>query len=445
MNRRGVALVVVVVLAIGFGAWWLSSLPVEVNSSPPAPIAERVEVQPPPPIQPPPPEPVVMSPPRVLAEPDAGMLAELEIEVVQNGEQLIGVRVELEGPGGRVSRPTDVMGFARFTLPTGSWRITEPALPERIVPYDGGSYDDWAAAIRRTTTAPIEVTAPLTRYRHLMPTLGKFRIRVVDERNQPVIGAEIGFGGFGISEKKFSDHRGELTVETTAEVLQVQARSGSRRSMLRTATAKEVTTLVLEEWTQLKVDTTPTSGGCLYVRVMYRDEVVAVGCFSESILVPVGNLSVLARRNIKGSTYSGRARTDTKAGIENVLEIALSPTPPITGRLVDATGQPMPGLQVLVRLVQFVDARDLGALEAQQHREPILNAVVRRDGGFVGRFAGGTRTNRLGEFSWAPGVGGGPDPIFQVMVVGLWQTKADPVLVKLDDAPLEIEVEPAHR
>lgn len=445
MNRRALAWVGAAVVFIIVAAWWLTTLPAEVNPSPPSEVVERVELPAPPgpQVAPPVAEPVAAAPTALRAEPDAGVLAEVEIEVVQNWKQLIGVRVELAGPGGRVSRPTDVMGFARFTLPPGSWRITRPELPLRLLPYDGGSRDAWLAESERASAPPLEVTAPLTRYRLELPTLRKFRGRVVDCRGQPVIGAEVRWGGLGVLEKKFSDPLGGFAVETAAEVLRVQASFGSARSMVRTARPDEVITLVLEEWTQLKVDVSGAGYGHAFVRVSHRDEIVALGLDDEWLQVPVGALSVLARRSLRGRPHSGKGPVDAKAGIENHLELELHPTPPITGTLVDADGRPMPGLGVHLRQVEYVEAPS--SVKEPGAWQTTLATIVRRGDGGVPALTATTRTNHLGEFAWMPGVGRSPDPVFQVIVVELWQAKADPVLVQLDDAPLEIVVEPVAR
>lgn len=108
------------------------------------------------------------------------------------------------------------------------------------------------------------------------------------------------------------------------------------------------------------------------------------------------------------------------------MEIELKRTPPISGVLVDAAGNPMRGLGVAILEV-----------------DP-TTVMLRGDGGIGAQLASvTTRTNERGEFSWEPRAITSPDPLYQVAVVELWQAKADPVLVRLDDAPLSIVVEPA--
>lgn len=422
MNRRALAWVSAVVLAIVAVAWWLSAQAEVVEVPRPSePIVERAEAPAPPApvLEPPsPPEPVVVQPP---APPDAG-LAEVEIEVFEGPKQLVGVRVELEGPGGRVSRPTDIMGFARFNLPTGSWRITAPRRSRSVPPLAGGSRADWLAA----QTTPLEVTAPVTRFRLELPVVRKIRGRVVDSQLQPAPGVDVSWAPFG-TEKRSTDTLGEFTIETTEPSVEVQAKRGTSRSMVRTANPGDpAITLVLEEWTQLKVDVTGGwGGGRARVRVLHRDEAVAHGYDDEPLLVPAGSLSVWARRNVLGRMHSGRALIDAKVGIVNRVEVVLTPTPPLKGTLVDDTGRPMTGLGVQIREV-----------------DPTTIAL-RTDGGVQPpRAAASTRTNHLGEFSYMPPVTKSVDPLYQVMVVELWRTQADPVLVKLDDAPLNIVVEP---
>lgn len=402
---------------------------------PPAPVVELVPVRSAAPLTP-----VVVTPPPVDAPPDAGMLAEVVIELVQNGQQLIGTRVELEGPGGRVSRPTDVMGFARFTLPTGSWRIIKPRLTERPVPYDGGSERDWALAVEQSTTVPLEVVAPLTQFRHELPSTWRYRLRVVDARGAPVLGARVSWGSLGRTQ--LSDALGEVTFETTEPTVQVQASVGSARSIVRTAAPGQLTTLVLEEWTHLEVKVTGGTGSA-FIRVMHRDEIVAAGFFGEPIQVPVGVLSVLARRNLKGRVHSGKARVEARAGLMNKVDLELSPSPPITGKVVDASGRAMPGVGVHVREVALAELLEI----ARERPGADLDAIgaqlkLRADGGTSG-LAASVRTDSAGEFAWTPTSTSGPDPLFQVVVVELWRTRAETVLVKLDDAPLTVEVVPA--
>jgi hypothetical protein len=287
---------------------------------------------------------------------------------------------------------------------------------------------------------PLIVTAPLTRYRVELPTEWVLRGRVVDRNNHPVVRAEVSWAPFGNLDQTVTDMQGEFSIRTTEPALRVRASRGATRSMLRSAGPGQPLTLVLEEWTQLKVTSTPDSGGCLFVRVMHRDEIVAVGCDGEPMLVPVGQLSVLARRSIKGRALSGRARIESRAGIENRLEVELGPTPPITGTLVDSSGNPMPGVALHIRQLEWLEPRAALGFPGE---EPALNALLRRADAGVPALSATTRTNNLGEFSWQPTFGRTPDPIFQVVVLEMWQARADPVLVKLDDAPLSIEVEPA--
>lgn len=414
MSRRGVALVVGVVLAIGLGAWWLSALPVEVDPAPPPAVAERVEgPAPPPPIQPiapePEPEPVLVAQPSAPLEVDAGLMADVEIEVFKGGKQLIGVRIELDGPGGRVSRPTDVMGYARFTLPVGKWRVVDPQL-----------------RLDRANDLVLDVTPPLSRFRVDLPMEWTLRGRVVDNQMRPVPGARVSYPFFTYTEEITTDPGGEFAIRTTEPSLQVQAKRGTSRSLMRMAGPGEPITLVLEEWTQLKVEVTNKRDAQPRIRVLHRNEIVAVGIDDEWLQVPVGHLEVLARAKVWGQMQSGKAQVDTKTGGENRVQIELKPTPPISGVLLDIAGNRMPGLGVAILEV-----------------DP-TTVMLRGDGGIGAQLASvTTRTNERGEFSWQPRKLSSPDPLYQVAVVELWQAKADPVLVRLDDAPLSIVVEPA--
>lgn len=420
-----------VVAAIVGGAWWLSASPVEVLPPPPVgPVVPAVEVLPVVAVAP-----VVVSPPPGVEAPDAGAMAEVVIELVQNGQQLIGTRVELEGPGGRVSRPTDVMGFARFTLPTGSWRIIKPRLPARAVAYDGGSKRDWDLAVEQTTTVPLEVVAPLTQYRHELPSLWRYRVRVVDGRGAPVTGASVVFGSTSL--QALTGALGEATFEATERAIQVQARLGDSRSIVRALTPDRLVTLVLEAWTYLDVKVKGPAGASSFVRVMHRDEIVNAGLLGEPMPVPVGSLSVLVRRKVKGSVISGKARIDTREGQLNVLEVELTPAAPITGKVVDGSGRPLPGVGVSFREVTLPVSDSDALIEAIEYQ-----ALAQRDGR-IARLPASTRTDASGAFSWMPDLSRSADPLFQVIVVETWRNSTDPVLVRLDDAPLIVEAEPA--
>ena len=429
MNRRALAWVSAAVVAIVAVAWWLSAN----DAVAPTRVAEQSK-RPATPVQAPV-IPVVPSTP-ILPElepiapviPDAA-LAEVEIEILEGwGKKAIGVHVELEGPGGAVSRPTDIMGYARFTLPTGSWRITAPG-SRRVfrMPSDGEIPWDWHATLEQSRSAPLEVTAPISRFRLLLPTVWRVGGRVVDSEREPAPGATVSWAPFGPLDTRVTSTDGSFTIETTEETVLVQAKRGSARSRSRAVSPREHSvTLVLEEWTQLKVDVNSSGGDRGRVRVLHRDELIAHGSDDEPLLVPVGHLTLLARRNVRGHVHAGKAEIDTKAEIINHVEVDLSPTPPLRGTLVDGEGRPMAGLGVFVREV-----------------DPTTIALRSNGGVQPPRAAASTITNHLGEFTWMPHLTRSADPVYQVMVVELWRTQADPVLVRLDDAPLNIVVEPA--
>lgn len=420
MNRRALAWVSAAVLLIAAGAWWLTTLEVQQPQVVPSPPEVASLVAPP---SPPPALPVV--PPPVV---DAGqplVLAEVEIEVVQDGQRLVGTRVELEGPGGTVSRPTDVMGFARFTLQEGPWRVTDP--PRRVGPsprVDAGVYRDPVALralqeeLDRARTTPLEVRAPLTRLRLELPRVELLAGRVVDERGAPVPGAAVA--------GKTTGRDGTFSIETFGEVVVLQARLGARRSVPRTLKAPGPVELVLQDWTRLHVEVVGPRGGSAIVQVRQHDDVIIVGWEDDSFWVPVGQLDLLARRNVKGRIFSGRASVKVEADQENEAVVVLRPSPPLRGRLLTTTGAALGGLTL--------EARELDMSRGAQ----------RPDGGveweIVSRVSG--TTDHLGEFSLLPPLTRSADPVYQLEVMGLWQATRT-VLVRIDDAPVELEIAPA--
>lgn len=409
MNRRALALVGAAVVLIAGGTWLLLASEVEA----PTPVIEA-QVPPAPPALPIAHEPVaaVIALPRAEAV-DAGVLAEVEIEVVEGGKQMIGVRVELEGPSGRVGRPTDVMGYARFTLEPGAWRITSPRRRlTRATAVDGG---------RDTFSTPLEVRAPLTRFRLELPVIHLVRGRVIDLQGAPVPGATVKWAPaefVGVDET-LSDTFGQFTLKTLAEKVLVEARLGQSRSIRRSLGVEGNITLTLEPWTPLQVDVTGGGAEVARVRVFRNDEQVAEGLSTERLWVPMGELKVRARRKWRASIYSGMTSIVLKPQMVAITEVALSPSPPLRGRVVNAAGLPVPGLSLEVR-------------ELERREEGTEVVVVDILHGLTGH---------QGEFSIVPSVSRSVDPVYLLSVAGLWRTTRQ-VLVRIDDAPLEVAVEP---
>ncbi|MDP1826075.1 MAG: carboxypeptidase-like regulatory domain-containing protein [Archangium sp.] len=431
MNRRALAWVSAAVVAIVGVSWWLSAevaAPLPVPGPIVEPVASPQSVAIPALLVPTPlPEPVD-------AAVDAGsaVLAEVEIEVYENGRRLVGARVELEGPGGRVGRPTDIMGFARFTLAEGPWRVTQPERRARVPRIDGGKWRDIELALERARTTPLEVRAPLTRLRIDLHTLKRVRGRVVDLRGRPVPGAAITSRRYELDADAIvgvSRGDGSFVFETEDDPVLIQAHFDRARSTLRGAGADE-TTLVLEPWTTLKVQVQgPFSDVPAHVRVLHRGDFAAGGRSDEPILVPVGALELLARRGANGAVFSGKASTTTTMWRdENEAQISLSLAAPLRGMVVDTSGQPMPGITVVARELDFA-----AQLQLADGGSPATEEI----------YGPSTVTDPLGEFKlpW-PGLRSAV-PVYMVAVTGLWRTHRL-TLVGLDEtAPLTVEIAPA--
>ncbi|MDP2270183.1 MAG: carboxypeptidase-like regulatory domain-containing protein [Archangium sp.] len=424
MNRHTLALVSVAVVFIVGGTWLLLT-----DEESPAAPASSVE-QPSPAPRPLPVATIkVATPvePLVVVEPvDAGVLAEVEIEVLEGGQQQIGVRVEIEGPSGTVGRPTDVMGYARFTLEPGAWRITSPQRRvDRIVTLDGGRSASPSDTIELALTTPFEVKAPLTRFRLELPVLHRVRGRVVDLQGAPVAGATVKWSPVEITKRgeTLSDGFGQFTLETIGEKVQVQAQLGRARSTRRSLSVAGEFTLTLEPWTLLQVNVMGGGSDVARLRVLRHHELVAEGMGKQPLWVPFGELNVLARRNWRGAVQTGKTSIVVKDETPPTAEITLSASPPLRGRVVDATGLPVAGITVQAR-------------ELRMFREETGEVQV------VASFEG--LTGHEGEFSIAPYLVGTADPVYHVSVTGLWRTTR-PVLVRIDDAPLEVLVEPAPK
>lgn len=438
MNRPALALVSAVVVLIAAGAWWLSSGEVAEAPAPavleqipssrglPLPMDPIASAPTTPPAQPPPP-----------AHTDAGGLADVEIEVVDDGQRLVGTRVELQGPGGIVSRPTDVMGFARFTLEEGLWRVTQPRRRNVKLPrVEGESWRDqskWAAlelAHRQAYTTPLEVRAPLTRLRLELPGLRELRGRVIDQRGNAVFGAEVTCRASEIELASIvtrTGPSGTFSCETRGDQVFVQASLGEARSPMRSVRLPGAAELILEPWARLRVDVMGLDDGPSGVRVYQGGSFATEGSSEEPLLVPLGNVDLLARKSARGRAFTGRAFAKVMADQKNHVVVYLQPSPPLRGRLVDAGGRPVAGVEVRADEIDMTTTAELP------------------DGGVFWRVfaSGSTTTNHAGDFSLSPPLRCCVDPIFRVTVLGLWRASRH-VLVRFDDAPLEVVVEPVQ-
>ncbi|MDP1826076.1 MAG: hypothetical protein Q8L48_22615 [Archangium sp.] len=439
MNRRALAWLSAAVVAIVTGAWWLSA---EVAAPLPVPVVVPLVVPPPPvaiaapPAPTPSPEPVDAA---VAKEPlDAGRLAEVEIEVYDDGVRQVGIRVQLEGPGGqREGRPLDIMGVARFTLVEGSWRVTAPARRNVSVVSDGGNHFDELRALALARTTPFEVRAPVTHLRLDLARRRTVRGQVLDVKGRPVAGAAIDL----IQEvprtrdldlairlrgtAAVTDAVGRFEFEADTESVVIQAWSGNSRSLPRLVKAPGERTLVLEPWTLLQVKVVGAGNAPACLRVTRRGEFVAEGSSDRPIEVPEGAVDIFAIRSAWGRAYSGRTEA-TRAEVEDgEALVRLKAVQPIRGRLVDASGWPVPGVTVSV-----------GAVDP-------ASAEMLPDGGVVWppapRAGASAVSGRTGEFSLTAAAC--DDPTWLVMAGGAWRTTRQ-VLVGLDDAPLEVPIEP---
>ncbi len=443
MKRRALAWVSAVVLAIGAGAWWLSAevaapLPVPVVVAPVVPPPSVVIAAVPEPT--PSPQPVAAG---ASAGPvDAGRLADVEIEVYDDGVRQVGIRVELEDAGGRrEGRPIDIMGVARFTLEEGAWRVTSPARRNVVLPrYDGGSRSDWANDADLAYSTLFEVRAPLTRLRVDLAPRRVVRGQVLDVKGRPVSSAAIELIREAPHARDLdlvielrgtvasTDGQGRFEFEADSESVVIQARSGSSRSVPRAVSAPGERTLVLEPWTLLRVKVVGPGNAPACLRVTRRGEFVSAGASDRPIEVPEGSVEILAMRSALSRGYSGRAEA-TPAEVEGgEALVRLKPIQPIQGRLVNTSGWPVPGVPV-----------NVGAVDP-------TSAAMLPDGGIAWppspRPAASSVSGLTGEFSLTAAAC--DDPTWLVTVGGGWRT-AHQVLVRLDDAPIEVVIEPSHQ
>ncbi|MBL8921035.1 MAG: hypothetical protein JNJ54_19390 [Myxococcaceae bacterium] len=348
----------------------------------------------PPPLEPPP------SPTAVPAEPDAGTLVELEIEVVVDGRRAPGHPVDLDCRGTRVHRPADVMGFARFELPPGECELHEGPLP----------------VVLRLESAPVRPRLEVARPSELI-------VRVVDERGERVREAEVLIDG----QRHLSDWNGVVSLRTWSSPVAVwrARRAASRRSGSWKPPAE--VTLVLEEAGVLQFvvrEPTGTAGfgwsagrspsastrssanqagswSCRPPSGAREDWQLSgsCGCLPECITTRSGHRTPTGVSSAPSPTSPWRRAKRT-------IGLKLTPLAPITG-VVRNTGAPLPGVSLVLGVG--------------------MNVVATATSDAEGRFSLDVNGVPLG------------DPVLEVAVLEPWRV-ATRAFVRLGDAPIALEV-----
>lgn len=316
----GFSLVVIVVLAFML----TRSEPPETAPELPTPSNPVVSVQP---------NPVVPASVPALAPPstteDAGVVVaphDVLIHVTRNGQTAIGTRLELAAANGRrLSGNVDMMGNVTLPLEPGLWTVTAPRTQPNVL-------------LVEPTTTELDVAVLAERV---------IKGRVVGVDGEPVIRAIVTAG----SPHVMTEVDGTFTLPVaTDDVVEVDARHGFLRSQPHFVRApQEGLSLQLEPL--YRVTFTTVGPGSTSSRIVVRHRFGMSTCATSCRLeLPEGELTASAVAFDGAHLHAAKPVTEfLKKSGERVLK--LEPVPPLTGRLLDANGNAVPG--ATLRLNRF--------------------------------------------------------------------------------------------
>lgn len=337
--------------------------------------------------------PEVVAPPAAVRSepaPDAGVLTSLEVEVFLDGKHAAGQLVELMRKEDRrwVSRPTDIMGFARFELSPGVWELTEPSAAAQTI--------DLRDEAQRVT---LNLTTPRP-----------FVVRVVDETGRPAPGATVTID----TDEVVAGLDGTVHRETRAETLTLGASTSTAIAVSRVVKVAPELELRLEPAGTLTVTVEGRAGKQSgWLRLERGSEPVGTFCdFGTPVLVPAGVIHAVLRMSDWRGLVRGAGELTVKPGEQLTLTLTPVRQPPIIGTVVDSAGQPLSG--IVVKMMEFESLRP---------------------------FRVSTVTNQQGRFGFSMAQVAGCDPVFELRVEPPWWSPGRRLLTRLDDAPLTIEVQ----
>ena len=415
MNRR--RLLVTVVLVVAAGASIRFSAQQEVPASPadeglrPTAVAPR------------PFEPI---PGEAVAEVgDAGAASGvITIAVERDGKPEVGPRLVLRNAAGdEVSRTTDVMGTATFTLSLGEWLVMRPEglAGERVevteeprhvtltlrplLRVEGTVLDERGAPAADVPVTRLEPQLTIGTNRFSLTALGE----PLDPSN--ILSGDVDSDDVG-EEVARTDAAGHFAFDSVEESVVLRASRGAARAVLETGAPARDLTLRLEEVAWLTV-VAPSRGQAI-VSLQFRTGRVVRQLDGEVRLrLPVGEVQSRALTVERGQLLRASQRVVVKGGEKNELRLAFSEAPPVSGVVLDARGAPVPGVTVGL-------------------------ALAPSNPGSVPRSQEQAVTDARGRFALVPRLIRGGDPLYEVHLLPPWKEKRV-VQVRLGDAPVTVE------
>ncbi len=357
---------------------------------------------------------------------------DVEIEVVRGAERLVGVRVTLEGPGGEVGRPTDVMGVARLSLRPGRWMVKAPDLREttqldiraevsrytvRVL------YERFVSGIVRDDSgAPVAFAAVrrVARGMHEHPGMtSQVLSRVVREKRIVLAGLAATTGTDGTF--SFSTMDPELEIEAIGLLPDGQEfRSLSRKV---SAPASGVT-LVLTRWGKARVTFVPEVDPVFVLaQSMYGDTAARLDERSPVIRLPVGRVDLTAQAISYRSVCTARGEVLVRPETTEQVTLNAVCAGGIRGRVVDTFGKPVAGVAVDIRC-------NPGAAPSPPGARPVLSQGLEV-------------TDSDGRFTYSPDQLMGVEQLCEVALGEPWWPTRD-ALVKVGDQPITIVAADVH-
>ncbi|MEW5740156.1 MAG: carboxypeptidase-like regulatory domain-containing protein [Myxococcota bacterium] len=324
---------------------------------------------------------------------------ELTITLLSEGQPIPGPRIALRSATGEeVSRPTDVMGQARFVLAHGSWLVMAP---EEV---SGRAIDVGEAPVSVTLVLPPE-----------LPVTGL----VVDASGAPVPSVDVleeRAPPFGASRRARTDGEGRFSFSTREETLVLSAESGSSRASVRVRPPATGVTLRLEPTAPLPLITPGQVAASVVVYPTRGDPIEASLQGRAEVRVPVQELEVRALRVVNGRLFLARHHVAPRGGSFDALVLEFEEAPPITGVVLDPSKRPLAAVQVSLAL---------SPLLANGATPQVLTVL----------------TDPSGAFEFVPRSVRGADPVYDLHVLRPW-TEAAPTRVRLGDGPVVIYAVP---